>query len=922
VPFKELGVDLALRMSGFRAGLGQAAQDVRQFGTDIGNVSQASSKHLSTVGTQALILGGGLVAGFGLAAHAAMDFEQQLSNLQGVSGATSGEMGKLRQQALDAGAATVFSASQAVEAQSELAKAGVSTADILGGALTGALNLASAGSLSLADAATIAANAMTTFHLRGADVTDVADTLAAGANKSAANVDGMSQSLQQSGLVASQFGLDLHETVGVLSLFAQNGLKGSDAGTSFKTMLQRLVPQSAEARDMMKSLGIDLFDGEGNFVGIADAAQQFHDKLGPLTQEQRANALQTIFGADAIRAASILYQAGASGVNEWTAKVNDSGYAAELAATKMDNLAGDVENLKGSFETALIQGGSQATNVLRDMTQGANSVVQGFIALPPILQGVGVGLTGISGGGLLVIGAAATMFPKIQQLQVALEGMGRAGQIASTGISMVGKGIAVALPGITAGLTLLGNVEQAGREAVTEVTKDFKAPTSYRDLADQINITIDRYNKLKEVGSGSNLESFGQNINPFSPNTIEDAQAGARELEKLINQQQEGLGRWRDASLQVQAATGLTSDEVDRLAQKTGIDLTGAIDQTVPALTAAWNEMQSGTANSQELGGAFGDLSDKTLSVSDRLKAMSDAMKAVIDTAFGLEASVDSVQSKLNDLPDLVKDLQEQAAKAGQSMPDAFNGTSDAAIALREQMRGIVGDAADVISQWEAQGITGDELTRKMDFLRQSIINQAAAYGVPREEAERYLGTINLFPGYVTTVVSAYTYDAEAALNRLHWQIVSLQNLANQDIIIKVTPGVGHIASRWGNVIERAYAAGGIEQAHVGYQTRIKAFEPETGGEAYVPRLGNRDRSMAIMNVAAGWYGAKVVPMANGGIVRSAGQIAGGGAAQVVINPTVVGEPSAMARAQFERSTKKVAEDAARTLMNTSPLVG
>ena len=97
----------------------------------------------------------------------------------------------------------------------------------------------------------------------------VADVLASGANKSAADVSSLGQALQQGGLVAKQTGLSLEDTVGVLSLFADNALLGSDAGTSLKTMLQRLVPQTTEAKAAMDQLGLSFFDSQGNFIGIA-----------------------------------------------------------------------------------------------------------------------------------------------------------------------------------------------------------------------------------------------------------------------------------------------------------------------------------------------------------------------------------------------------------------------------------------------------------------------------------------------------------------------------------------------------------------------------------------------------------------------------------------------------------------------------
>ncbi|MEO6467503.1 MAG: phage tail tape measure protein, partial [Acidimicrobiia bacterium] len=283
-----------------------------------GNASAAAApklmshdKAMSKLGTGAMIGGGLLVAGFGLAVGAAAQFDKAMSGVGAVSDASAAQMGRLRQAALDAGKATVFSASEAATAEAELAKAGVSTADILGGALRGSLDLAAAGQLELGEAATIAAQAMNVFKLEGSDVGHVADVLAAGANKSAADVSQLGQALQQGGLLARQTGLSLEDTVGALAAFADNALIGSDAGTSLKSMLQRLTPQSKEAKDLMQELGISAYDAAGQFIGLDKFAGNLKSSLKNLTPEQRNSALATIFGSDAVRAANILYDEGA-----------------------------------------------------------------------------------------------------------------------------------------------------------------------------------------------------------------------------------------------------------------------------------------------------------------------------------------------------------------------------------------------------------------------------------------------------------------------------------------------------------------------------------------------------------------------------------------------------------------------------------
>ena len=141
-----------------------------------------------------------------------------------------------------------------------MAKAGLSARDILAGGLTGALDLAAAGGLGVAEAAGIAATTLQQFQLDGEEATHVADLLAAGAGKAMGDVTDLGTALDQAGLVASQFGLSVDETVGTLSAFASAGMLGSDAGTSMRTMLLRLANPTKEVADLMSSLGISAYD--------------------------------------------------------------------------------------------------------------------------------------------------------------------------------------------------------------------------------------------------------------------------------------------------------------------------------------------------------------------------------------------------------------------------------------------------------------------------------------------------------------------------------------------------------------------------------------------------------------------------------------------------------------------------------------
>lgn len=414
------------------------------------DAAKKRSEAYTDTGKKMMVAGAVLVGAFLEVEKATTSFDKALSGVQAVSGASAGDMDKLSAAALKAGKDTVFTATEAAAAEGELVKAGVSVQDVLGGALTGTLALAAAGQLGLADAATISANAMNTFALKGSDVGHIADVLASGANKSAADVKELAYGLQQGGLVAAQTGLTFEDTTAVLAAFADRGLKGADAGTSLKTMLEKLNAPSTQAAALMDHLGITAYDASGKFVGVKDVAGQLHDKLGGLTDQQRNSALATIFGSDAIRAATVLYSLGADGVKGYTDKMNDTGAASRMAAEQLNNLSGDLEQLKGSLETAMIGSGQGANNILRTMTQEATGAVNAFMSFPKPVQEAAVGFAGIAGSGLLVVGGLTTAAGKVGEMRKTLQGLattaeGVKGVLGSVGTFMTGPwGLAIA----------------------------------------------------------------------------------------------------------------------------------------------------------------------------------------------------------------------------------------------------------------------------------------------------------------------------------------------------------------------------------------------------------------------------------------------------------------------------------------------
>lgn len=362
----------ARRRQGFGA-RGFAAQ-IASFAGLRGAVLSANSAFIA--GTVAAIT-------FGKAIQTATQFETELNTFAAVSGATANEMERVSAAAKQLGADLTLPGVNAVDAAQGIAllsKAGLSVEDTLGG-IRGTLQLATAANIENAAAVEITASALNAFNLEGFQAVEVADALANAANSSQGSIEDMGIALQQSATVARQVGLNLQQTLGVLTLFARAGLKGSDAGTSLRTMLLRLVNPTAKAQAIIDDLGLSIRDQFGRLN--LSFFTEFAEKTENLTKRQREQKLAIITGQDAIRGATILMREGAAALEFYTAKMGESGTASDIAAARTKGLAGGVENLKNQLATTgsaigtlLLPGLTDLANVLAGVVGGIGAVVE------------------------------------------------------------------------------------------------------------------------------------------------------------------------------------------------------------------------------------------------------------------------------------------------------------------------------------------------------------------------------------------------------------------------------------------------------------------------------------------------------------------------------------------------------------------
>lgn len=349
---------------------------------------------------------GAVGAGFLSSITAATDFEHQMNGIKAVMSPTEVQVygAAIEDLAIKLGRDTVFSASQAAAGIEEMIKAGVPLPAILSGAAASALDLAAATGVSVTQAAQLASTAMNTYHQSAAELPGIMDTISNVSNATAISVSGLQLALQAVGPVAAGIGISFSDTATALGIFANNGLIGSDAGTSLKTMLLSLEPSTKAQTAAFAALNLLTEEGTSKFFDATGAArpmneifQILRESTANLTQEQRINLLQTAFGTDAVRAATIAANEGAAGWDNVTAALDKMGGTQVAAAQRNAGLAGSMEQLGGSFEAIQITIGNLFLPVLTRLIDGLTSVLNAFLTLDPSIQFVLIAVVGITG---------------------------------------------------------------------------------------------------------------------------------------------------------------------------------------------------------------------------------------------------------------------------------------------------------------------------------------------------------------------------------------------------------------------------------------------------------------------------------------------------------------------------------------------
>ena len=313
------------------------------------------------------------IAGVGLSANDLVttynDFETGMSGVRALTGATNEEFTLLKETAKELGADTSFSASEAAVGMQNLASAGFTTNEIVS-AMPGMLDLAASSGTDLATASDIAATTLRGFALEASEATHVADVLAEAAARTNAEVADTGEAMKYIAPVAHAMGLSLEEVAASVGILSDAGIKGSQAGTTLRSALSRLAKPTSDMQEVMNKLGLSFYDSNGQMKSISGIVGMLKTQMAGLTAEQQQNALVTLFGQEAMSGMMVLLEAGPEKLDELTRSLEQcEGTASEMANVRLDNLAGDIEEMGGALETAKLEIMDKLNPYLREGVQ-------------------------------------------------------------------------------------------------------------------------------------------------------------------------------------------------------------------------------------------------------------------------------------------------------------------------------------------------------------------------------------------------------------------------------------------------------------------------------------------------------------------------------------------------------------------------
>lgn len=459
-------------VSDFQRGLASAKTSLESFQKQTGGTFERVGKTMQSVGkslTKGVTLP--LLAVGAYATKTGAEFESAMSKVSALSGATGKDLSTLEKAAREMGRTTRYGSTEAANALSYMSLAGWDTQQMVKG-LKPVLNLASAGQMDLAQASDIVTDMMSMFGLEAEQAGRATDVFAVAQANSNTTVSQLGEALKKSGSAAAAAGQSLEDTSAILGVLANNGIKGSEAGTALNAMFRDLQAAAVDGKVAIGDTSVAVYDANGNMRSMVDIIADVEKATEGMTQEQKHNALASIFQQRSLKGMNTLLNSGSGELKKLQGELNNSTGAAQTMADEMDNnLKGSFMKLKSAMEDIGIAISQMTSGPLKAIVDWAKDLALKFQELSPHAQQLIV----IFGAVAAAIGPLLWIFGSIvQKIPAIITGF----KLLGLAFGAITSPVGVVIAGITAivgVLIYLWKTNEQFREAVISTWTIIKA---------------------------------------------------------------------------------------------------------------------------------------------------------------------------------------------------------------------------------------------------------------------------------------------------------------------------------------------------------------------------------------------------------------------------------------------------------------
>ncbi len=409
------------------------------------------------------------------------DFEEGMSNVEALSGASADEMARLSDQAKELGATTKYTAQESAQAMGYMAMAGWDASEMLSG-MDGVLQLAAASGEDLARVSDIVTDNLSAFGLTAADTARFSDVLAAAATKSNTNVSIMGETFKMSASVAGALGYTIEDVAVAVGLMANSGVKGSIAGTALKNTFNGLLEGVTLTGAAFGECEYSAVKADGTMKSFGNTIEELRGYFDQMTEAERVNNAITIAGQYGYNGLLAILNATEEDYASLSQSINDcSGAAEKMAAIKMDNLNGELELMNGAWDALKTTIGEQFIPEMRTL-YGVGADVFGqmdeFVQEhPAVVKAISafIAVMALATGGIAAYAAITKVAIPLMHLFTA----------AIPGVNII-MGVSAAIAAVTAGIAALITAANEGVPSVKELTS---AARDMQEAMDEANAT-------------------------------------------------------------------------------------------------------------------------------------------------------------------------------------------------------------------------------------------------------------------------------------------------------------------------------------------------------------------------------------------------------------------------------------------------